>query len=648
MIRISFSTICLFAISSLCLAADEKKPADTPKVNFEEHVLPIFRQHCLKCHNANDAKGGLAIDSYAALMEGGGSGEIVYDGDAEGSRLYQVMTHDDTPVMPPNQDPLPKEKLDVIKNWIMGGLLESSSSRAKKKKGPSLSFTALDAGAKPAEIAMPESVWRVPVTVLPRAAASSAVATSPWAPLVAIGGQKQVALYNTTTAELVGILPYPEGVPQVIQFSLDGAYLVVAGGTHAALGRASVYNVKTGERVTTVGNEFDSIFGADINDYMDRIAIGGPQKLVRIYDTNSGDVVFEMKKHTDWVYCVDYSPDGVLVASGDRSGGLHVWEADTGRLYLNLVGHKGAVRGVSWRGDSNVLVSASEDGTVKVWEMTAGKQLKSFNAHGGGVTSVMMAKDGRIVTSGKDRTVKLWQADGKLVQAYPAFAEAALEAAISSDGTRIIGGDWSGRTVMWHSDDPKKSYELAANPPTLSEQQAALTARIAELEKAAAAAATAQANSKKAHDSAVASHGSMQAKLAEANKLLAEANGLKASSEKAIAQLTPQKNQQDKELAAINAQVSQLAAQVNTATTKSSTAGGLVTTIDSLAGVRAEKTKIANETTAKASELSSRELEVSAKEKVALANKAKQKQSERHWSRNFSSLGSRFRSSMQT
>ena len=105
---------------------------------------------------------------------------------------------------------------------------------------------------------------------------------------------------------------------------------------------------------------------------------------------------------------------------------------------------------VSWRADSNVLVSASEDGTVKIWEMTGGKQLKSFNAHGGGVTDVMMAKDGRIVTCGKDSTVKLWKNDGNLITTFPSFSEAALEAVITHDGSKVIGGDCNGRAIMWN------------------------------------------------------------------------------------------------------------------------------------------------------------------------------------------------------
>ena len=139
MYRLTLAIVALFATCPV-VSAQEKSTPDKPKINFTDHVLPVFRQHCLKCHNANEAKGGLAIDSYAALMEGGGSGEIVYDGDADGSRLYQLMTHEDTPEMPPNQDPLPKEQLDIIKQWINGGLLESSGSKARKKKGPSLSL----------------------------------------------------------------------------------------------------------------------------------------------------------------------------------------------------------------------------------------------------------------------------------------------------------------------------------------------------------------------------------------------------------------------------------------------------------------------------------------------------------------------------
>ena len=57
-----------------CLAmthAEQKPEGKAAKINFTDHVLSIFRQHCLDCHNSNDAESGLAIDSYAGVMEGG-------------------------------------------------------------------------------------------------------------------------------------------------------------------------------------------------------------------------------------------------------------------------------------------------------------------------------------------------------------------------------------------------------------------------------------------------------------------------------------------------------------------------------------------------------------------------------------------------
>ena len=70
----------LSCLTPLC--AEQKPQGATAAINFTDHVLPIFRQHCLKCHNANDAEAGLAIDSFAGVMEGGGSGAAVADGDA--------------------------------------------------------------------------------------------------------------------------------------------------------------------------------------------------------------------------------------------------------------------------------------------------------------------------------------------------------------------------------------------------------------------------------------------------------------------------------------------------------------------------------------------------------------------------------------
>lgn len=445
-------------------AAEEAKPA--AKTTYADHVRPIFREHCFSCHNQNKAQNDLALDSYEALMRGGAAGGAVEPGDPDSSYLWGLVTHKEEPRMPPNQDKLPEAKLAVIRAWIEGGALKDSGSAAGAAKKPGLDLAPATGGKRPEGPAiLPEGLSRQPVLYTPRPGAVTALASSPWAPLVAVAGQKQVALYHSDTAALLGIVPFPEGIPQVIRFSRSGVLMAVGGGKDASRGLVAVFDVKTGKRLFEVGDELDTVLAADINDTQTLIALGGPQKAVRVYSTKDGALAYEIRKHTDWIYAVEFSPDGVLLATADRAGGLFVWEAETGRDFLNLEGHKDGVTAVSWRGDSNVLASAGQDGTLKLWEVQNGKTIKSVNAHAGGASAVAFAHDGRLVSAGRDKRVKTWDAAGNQARAFPAFAEPALEATFTHDGGRVVAGDWSGEVRMWNAADGALVANLPANPP---------------------------------------------------------------------------------------------------------------------------------------------------------------------------------------
>ncbi|TWT67056.1 c-type cytochrome domain-containing protein [Allorhodopirellula solitaria] len=490
-----------FLAAPVALAA----PADeaAKKVTFDDDVKPIFRQHCLTCHNQSDKRGGLAIDSYGALLEGGGSGEVVWDdGDIDASRLWQLVNHDDTPAMPPDQPKIPAKQLATLKAWIAGGILENSGSKAKKKKKNSLAFVAPSSGKPEGPPPMPTTLpQKVPV-VSDRAAAVTAIGVSPWAPLIAVAGQKQISLYHGETAELLGVLPFEEGIAQSLRFSRDGRFLIAGGGEHSVLGIAAVYDIENGSRVATVGDELDVVFDADCNDNMSKIALGGPQKMLRIFDATDGTLLFDLKKHTDWIYAVAFSPDGVLVASADRAGGLVVWEAATGRQFLDLTDHKGAVNSISWRDDSNVLASASDDGTVKLWDMIQGKAVKSINVGGGPVNAVRFDHKGQLVTASRDHRVRLFDASGNKIKEFPAMSEAVLEAAITHDSSRVVYGDWTGKVQLTTIADPPVPTPLAANPPPAAERLKAVEATLASIQTKLKPLAAAQQAAKAKFDAA--------------------------------------------------------------------------------------------------------------------------------------------------
>ncbi|MFO0922340.1 MAG: c-type cytochrome domain-containing protein [Pirellulales bacterium] len=478
MVRFSKSLVCFLGLglASWSLADD----APVQKITYEDHIKPIFREHCLSCHNTGDKSGGLALDSFGATLEGGSGGKVVQETNVDGSRLYALMAHKASPKMPPEQDRLPDATLDLVKRWIEQGMPENSGSAIKKPKANAAMLAVGASGRPEGPPPMPELALKQPAIYTAKSAAVSALTASPWAPLVAIGGQEQVVLYHSETGQLLGILPFPEGEPQSIRFSRDGQLVLVGGGRHSHSGFAVLYSLKTGERITRVGDELDIVMEADISDDNKLIALAGPQKMVRIYSTDSGERLFEMKKHTDWIYAVKFSPDGVLLATADRSNGLVVWEAQTGRLYLDLVGHKGEIRSLAWRPDSSALISASLDGKIKTWEMVEGKEIKSVDAHGG-VMSIAVCNDGTMVSTGKDNKVRIWDPAGNPAGELPPMAENGLEVAITVDGKQIAAGDWLGNVTLWDRANPAKKTSLAANPPTLQMLIASEQARLEQV-----------------------------------------------------------------------------------------------------------------------------------------------------------------------
>lgn len=479
---------CLTALGLLAASAtaEEKVPAKEEKITFEQHILPIFREKCGSCHNANDKKGDLVLDNYGLAMQGGASGEVIRaDGDASQSQLYLVVTHASEPKMPPQQPKLPDEQLTLIRRWIEGGSLENAGSKAKTKKNIAVAKVTVSNQRPAGPAPMPENLPLEPAVVASRGNGVTALATNPWSPLAAVAGHKQVLLYDTRTRDLAGVLPFPEGVPHILKFSRNGQWLLAGGGRGGHSGKVVVWDVKSGKRITEIGSEYDVVLAADISPDHTQVALGGPKKIVRVFDTATGELLYEKNKHTDWVTAIEFSPDGVLLATGDRSNGLIVWEAFTGREFYILPAHTAAITDVSWSPDSNLLASCSEDTTIRLWEMQNGGQVKNWGAHGGGVTAIDFTRDNRIASTGRDNVAKLWDLNGAAIRNFGGLGDIGMEVAFDAETDSILAGDLTGVVHVWNAKDGAVLGQLNTNPPTLAKQIELTTQQIAAADAAA-------------------------------------------------------------------------------------------------------------------------------------------------------------------
>ena len=468
--------------SLLALSGNPASAED--KVTYQDHLLPIIENNCAKCHNPDKKKGDLDLTTYSGLMKGGGSGSVVVAGNPDASKLYRAITHAEEPNMPPNKPRIPDKEIETFKKWVTGGLLETSGSKALAAAKPTVDLTlkVSDAGKPDGPPPMPEHPLLDPVVHSRTAGVATGLAISPWAPLVAMTSQRQVLLFNLETLDLAGVIPFAEGQPADVKFSRSGKILIIGGGHGGKSGRVTLWNVVTAEKITTFGDEYDTILAADLSPDQSKVALGGPGRLIKIHATSNGAVLQKIKKHTDWVTTLAFSPNGEMLATADRNGGISVWDPDNAQEIHTLAGHKGGVTALSWRSDSKVLASASEDGTIKLWEMQEGKMAKTWNAHNGGVLSVSYARDGKLVSCGRDNQIGLWNADGNRLKAFAGLKDLPVRAVISPAGDRVVAGDWSGRILVWNATNAISIGELNANPTALPAQLVAAEKSLSEMQ----------------------------------------------------------------------------------------------------------------------------------------------------------------------
>src|SRR5579872_2511862 len=93
------------ALLAVALAGPARAAAGTAGAEFfENKVRPVLAQHCYGCHSARAKKlrGGLRVDSRAALLKGGDSGPALVPGRPEQSRLVEAVAYTNVELqMPP-------------------------------------------------------------------------------------------------------------------------------------------------------------------------------------------------------------------------------------------------------------------------------------------------------------------------------------------------------------------------------------------------------------------------------------------------------------------------------------------------------------------------------------------------------------------
>jgi WD40 repeat protein len=271
--------------------------------------------------------------------------------------------------------------------------------------------------------------------------------------------------------------------------------LVVAGGRPGQEGDVRVYDLSAdsgkevnGVRILDGVNDpkvlvkvlldaDDSIFSVALSDDGKKLAAGGFDRLVRVWDISEGidraKLEQSIENHADCVFAVAFSPEAKYLLTASRDKTAKVWDLTAKELLLTFPDHQQYVWGVAMNNQGTAGFSAGEDGNLRTWRATdkekqIGKQIRVLGRHDKAVLRLALHRDEKaslLATAGDDGTVKVWNPDkGNLVRTLTGQKGWVIALAFSNDGQLVASATSEGEVRVWRTGDGSLVKAFNASP----------------------------------------------------------------------------------------------------------------------------------------------------------------------------------------
>jgi sugar lactone lactonase YvrE/mono/diheme cytochrome c family protein len=447
LVAMTLPVVCLSAVSR---AADDD-------VQFTQHVAPVLLQKCASCHGPEKSKGKYRLDSFERLMTPGDGGvaPVTAGKPAESELIRRITSRDPEKRMPQKDDPLPPEQVALIERWVQLGA---------KFDGPDRSapLATLVPAAQQPHPAAPQ-VYPRPVPVL-------ALAFSPDGREIAAGGYREVTVWDPADGKVLRRIGNVPRQAQGLAWSPDGATLAYAGGTPGSVGEVRLLpNAPTSQPSRLLDRIADVMLCVAFSPDGTKLAAGGADGAVRVYEVATGKRLLLIEQHADWVTAVAFSPDGTRLASSSRDKSARVFDARTGEMTAAYLGHEATVYAVAWSGDGRHVYSGGRDREVHAWEPAGdAKKAGETGGFGGDVLRLVPAGETLFACSADGKVRQVKRSDGKpglqIARTFEGPAEWAYALALDPRSNRLAVGAFDGTVRIFSADNAKVLSTFVAAP----------------------------------------------------------------------------------------------------------------------------------------------------------------------------------------
>jgi COMPASS component SWD3 len=181
--------------------------------------------------------------------------------------------------------------------------------------------------------------------------------------------------------------------------------------------------------------------------------------LIKEYSTNFGKILHDRSKsnpniRNNPIYALAISSDSKYLYTGGEDRKIVVWHTQSGaEVRLNSQYHDKAVRSLCLSNDDRILASGS-DQRIRIWNAKTGEILNSFYAHADWVRGLAITPDLRLLISAGDEKIKIWDlATGNKLNTIIAHDRPIRSIALSQDGNILVSGATDGIVKVWQIND---------------------------------------------------------------------------------------------------------------------------------------------------------------------------------------------------
>jgi len=275
----------------------------------------------------------------------------------------------------------------------------------------------------------------------------------------ACGGGSIAVIDCATSAKLLEFKAELSIVP-IALFTPDGQSIV-------ANGKAEVlfFESTTGRVTRTTKVHEGDIYNLALSPKGDRIASGGKDGKVIVWDIVNDKQVFASDLAGNEVMALAFSPDGQTLAAGCEDGTVSILNANSGERISVPKKHEGKVFTVAFSHSGEKLVTGSHDGTMALINLKGTGQPVIMKGHAGAVFSAAFSHDDEhLVTGSADGTMKVWNvATGKDEVTVKGFSNYVRSVAYSPDGKRLATGSYDKTVRLWAAETSDPFITLAGH-----------------------------------------------------------------------------------------------------------------------------------------------------------------------------------------